>query len=218
VAAPRTPDEAPEVQRSAIRSAGMDAAVSVPSAEVSGDESPRVPAESGLPQAAPALHVGVGWQPVAQPAAAAAIGAEPLAPVRPEAVAAQVVVAVARSGADSGKVELRLDPPELGRVEIHLAPGNRGSLHATVIAERAETHDLLRRHGEMLARELGAAGYSDVTLSFSGGSDAGRGGQPARLPELPETAFMLPAEDEPRTAGAAPRTPAVAPAGLDIRL
>lgn len=137
--------------------------------------------------------------------------------VVPEAVAGQVALAVAKSGGGR-KVELRLDPPELGRVEIHLSPAEKGGLHATVIAERADTHELLRRHGEMLARELSSAGYSDVSLSFSSGSDAPVDrGAAGSLPTA--GAFAAVAEDGFDSAAAVPaRSLPLADGGLDIRL
>lgn len=163
-----------------------------------------------------ALPAAAGWQ--LGPVAAASVEAgRAAAPVAPEAVLSQVTVAVARSGGAARKVELRLDPPELGRVEIHLAPTERGALHATVVAERPETHELLRRHGEVLARELVAAGYSDVTLSFSSGGGAMERGPLARPPELRDAGFVLVVEDgAPVAEPQRPRAPAGG--GLDIRL
>lgn len=135
----------------------------------------------------------------------------------PEAVAGQVALAIAKGGGGR-KVELRLDPPELGRVEIHLSPAEKGGLHAVVIAERADTHELLRRHGEMLARELSSAGYADVSLSFSSGSDAPADRDAAgRLPTA--SAFAAVAEDGFDGAAAVPaRSLPLADGGLDIRL
>lgn len=168
------------------------------------------------PGAISALPAAVGWQPVPPASPAAEAGSAP-APIAPQAVIGQVTVAVARSGGTARKVELRLDPPELGRVEIHLAPTERGALHATVVAERAETHELLRRHGEVLARELGAAGYSDVTLSFSSGGDATGRGSPALVPEPRGAGFVLAPEDD-QSLPVAPRSPSPADGALDIRL
>lgn len=166
----------------------------------------------------------VSWQFVPQPAAGTASApapeAAPLAPdpqVRPEALAGQVAVAVGKDGHAARKVELRLDPPELGRVEIHLSPTEKGGMHAIVLAERPETHDLLRRHADVLARELGNAGYSDVNLSFSAGTDAGVGrGLPAPIPE--RGAFALATGDAPGSGPAAPLPQPHVDGALDIRL
>lgn len=192
-------------------------AVSPEAASASPDPSAAAPAPAAATAATPMLPPG--WQLVPQAIApAAAAGSDALPVVRPEAVIGQVAVAVGKSGGTSRKVELRLDPPELGRVEIHLTPTDKGTLHATVVAERADTHDLLRRHGDVLARELGAAGYSDVTLSFSAGGDTAAGrGLPAPAPEPRDAAFAAVAED-PAAAPVASRRLSVADGGLDIRL
>lgn len=137
--------------------------------------------------------------------------------VRPDAIAGQMAVAIARDGG-SGKVELRLDPPELGRVEIHLSHTEKGALQATVVADRAETYELIRRHGDALARELSGAGYADVSLSFSAGRDATLGqGEPAPSP-LAERVFAAMAADGFEQATTPSRRLAIVDGGLDIRL
>ena len=133
------------------------------------------------------------------------------APAAPQAVIAQIAVAVGRSSERS--VEIRLDPPELGRVQIHLTPTD-GRLQALVIAERPETQDLLRRHAEVLVRELGGAGYDSVSLDFAPGGEAPAGRQPAPLGLGAEIAAIA-APAEPVPVAAAPRT---LTGGLDVRL
>ena len=96
---------------------------------------------------------------------------------QPQAVIGQVAVAISK--ASDRKVEIRLDPPELGRVQIHLTPID-GGVQAVVMAQRPETQDLLRRHAEMLAHELGAAGYGNVSLDFAAGGEAPAGRGDAR--------------------------------------
>ncbi len=71
----------------------------------------------------------------------------------------------------SSRVEIRLDPPELGRVHIHLTTTD-GGVQAVVVAQRPETHEFLRRHADVLAQELSAAGYGDVSLDFATGGEA----------------------------------------------
>ena len=62
-------------------------------------------------------------------------------------------------------VELSLDPPELGRIEIQMDLGETG-LKATLSAERTATGDLIRRQSELLQQQLSEAGFSDVDLEF----------------------------------------------------
>ena len=118
------------------------------------------------------------------------------------------------AAADSGTVEIRLDPPELGRVQIHLTPTD-GGLQAVVLADRPETGDLLRRHAAELARELGEAGYGEVSLDFAAGGEAPRDEAPAPPPRDGWTAPL--AAVEPTAAAPAPAArPGSGP--LDIRL
>jgi hypothetical protein len=60
-----------------------------------------------------------------------------------------------------------LDPAELGPVRVGLS-GGEGSLSVHITAERPETLDLFRRHADLLARDLRAAGYGGVTFQFGG--------------------------------------------------
>lgn len=103
-------------------------------------------------------------------------------PGQTRAVVEQIAVAVAES--DESRVEIRLDPAELGRVHISLTRTEHG-LHAMVTAERPETLELLRRNAETLTRELGAAGYDSVSLDMSQGSrNFGGDGPPERPAEI----------------------------------
>jgi hypothetical protein len=95
-----------------------------------------------------------------------------MAPAPPQAIAAPVGVAIV--AVRDRQVELRLDPPELGRVQIQLETTETG-LRGMVLTERPETLDLMRRHADMLQRELAAAGYDHVDLGFAqGGRDPER--------------------------------------------
>jgi flagellar hook-length control protein FliK len=85
-------------------------------------------------------------------------------------VAPQIATAIG-SGPSSGRIELRLDPPELGKVEILLEISEM-SLRATVIAERPMVNEMLRRHGDVLLTQLQQAGFTGVDLQF-GGNRAG---------------------------------------------
>ncbi len=95
--------------------------------------------------------------PVAQP--------NPGQPQTAEAkIALQISTAISNTSKDT--VEIRLDPPELGRVIISITQSESG-LSATVTSEKAEISDLLRRHAELLSRELAKSGFSDASLEFS---------------------------------------------------
>lgn len=132
----------------------------------------------------------------------------------PREVAGQITLAIAQ--ATQPQVELRLDPPELGRVSIRLTPV-QGGLEAMVLAERPETQDFLRRHADVLQRDLDAAGYESVSLDFA----TGHGGDPRDMPAETVLTPVILAGTEPepaafRAAQTPPRSPITG--ALDIRL
>ena len=67
-------------------------------------------------------------------------------------------------------VELSLDPAELGRVRLTLAVSDAG-VSVSIVAERPETLDLMRRNAEALAAEYRSLGYAEVNLSFGAAAD-----------------------------------------------
>ena len=75
-------------------------------------------------------------------------------------------VSSAISSTSKENIEIRLDPPELGRIIISINQSDSG-LSALVSSEKAEIADLLRRHSELLSRELSKSGFDDATLEFS---------------------------------------------------
>jgi hypothetical protein len=102
------------------------------------------------------------------------------------AVAPQIAAAIG-SGPGSGRIEIRLDPPELGRVEISLEITDR-TLRATLVAENPATSDLLRRHGEILLAQLQQAGFTGIDLQFAEHRAGDRGGARPGATPLPDSA------------------------------
>ncbi|HAR52693.1 MAG TPA: hypothetical protein DCS45_12590, partial [Roseovarius nubinhibens] len=106
----------------------------------------------------------------------------------------QIVARLARAGPDGpripGQVDLTLNPAELGRVRLSMAPGEAG-LVVTIHADRPETLDLMRRHSEQLMQEFRQAGFERAELSFGGtGSGQARDQMPGQAellePDLSE--------------------------------
>jgi hypothetical protein len=134
---------------------------------------------------------------------------------QPQAVAGQITVALTRTRERS--VEIRLDPPELGRVQIRLDPAEDG-LRAVLLAERPETQDFLRRHADTLIRDLQEAGYENVSLGFDFGGE-----MPGEPDHGEERSVVQPASQVSPAAGpdssiAQMRGTLVTDTGLDIRL
>jgi flagellar hook-length control protein FliK len=72
-------------------------------------------------------------------------------------------------------VELSLNPEELGRVRLSLLPGD-GTMTVSIIAERGETLDLMRRHIDVLAQDFRQIGYDNIKFSFGGQGNGGAAG------------------------------------------
>lgn len=94
------------------------------------------------------------------------------APTTTHTLAAQI----ARKFNDGGRVfDIRLDPPELGRVEVRLELGPDNKVSAVLSAERADTLSELQRNSKDLEKALADAGLElgEDGLSFSLSEDNG---------------------------------------------
>ena len=65
--------------------------------------------------------------------------------------------------------DIRLDPPDLGRIHVHLDVDRDGNVISHMVADRTDTLDMLRRDTAGLERALQDAGLktSDNSLQFS---------------------------------------------------
>jgi flagellar hook-length control protein FliK len=95
-----------------------------------------------------------------------------LPPNAPNLAAHQIAAALQENGIDPGHpIEIALDPPELGRVRLHMVE-LAGVLTLTIQAERPETAELMRRHLDLLAQEFSEAGVDAPSVRVSqDGSD-----------------------------------------------
>ncbi len=112
-----------------------------------------------------------------------------------------------------GPIEVTLAPPELGRVHMALRDQD-GALSLSLSADRPETLDLMRRHADLLEKDLRMLGYGSIAFHFGQGGSGSRAAAPPPLPA--ET-------DRPNATDPAPVRPAPgsglgAGASLDIRL
>ena len=124
------------------------------------------PSLAAATAAAPALAVSP-QTPLISPSAPIA----PTAPVpaaAPEAVTAQLTAAVTAAPAER-VIEVRLDPPSLGRVWIEF-DFSGDQVKAVVAASEADTLSLLKRGGHGLLRDLAGQGLGDVELAFREGA------------------------------------------------
>ncbi len=144
-----------------------------PAADAAQPASPPPPVErfGHLASAAPAAHAGT--------AATAETAAVP--------VAGLAIEIAARVQAGHNRFEIRLDPPELGRIDVRLDVDHKGHVTSHLVVEKAETLDLLKRDAPELERALQQAGLKtgDGGLQFTlrDQAFAGRNGNDA-TPEL----------------------------------
>jgi flagellar hook-length control protein FliK len=84
-------------------------------------------------------------------------------------LAGLAVEIAARALEGKRRFEIRLDPPELGRIDVRLDVGRDGQVTSRLVVERAETLDLLRRDAPALERALHSAGLrtGESGLEFS---------------------------------------------------
>jgi flagellar hook-length control protein FliK len=135
-------------------------------------------------------------------------------------VAGLAVAIAARAQAGSSQFDIRLDPPELGRIDVRLDVDRNGQVTSHVTVDRADTLQLLQSQQPQLERALEQAGLKTAdnglqfTLrdqSFTGQN--GNGGAPSS-----PTWLVIPDADQP----AIPTTQIYSRAGLgsgvDIRV
>jgi flagellar hook-length control protein FliK len=84
-------------------------------------------------------------------------------------LAGVAVEIAARASAGSNRFEIRLDPPDLGRIDVRLNVDKQGNVTSHLVVERSATLDLLRRDAPQLERALQDAGLktSGDGLQFS---------------------------------------------------
>lgn len=103
-----------------------------------------------------------------------AVVQRPQTPLLAQHVAQQLAVSLRQS---SDRVtEMALDPVELGKVRMTVRVQDQ-AIVMTVVADRPETADLMRRHVDVLQQEFRALGYTSVTLDFSAGQGQSGFGQ-----------------------------------------
>ncbi len=101
----------------------------------------------------------------------------------PQLAAQNLAMHIKRNFANGvNRFEVRLDPPELGRIDVRLDLNTDGRVAAALTVDRPETLDLLQRDARLLQKALQEAGINleDSNLNFSlrdgGGQSAEQGG------------------------------------------
>jgi flagellar hook-length control protein FliK len=94
-------------------------------------------------------------------------------------IAGLAVEIASHAHAGKNRFEIRLDPPELGRIDVRLDVDREGKVTSHLVVDRPETLDILRRDAPALERSLQQAGLktADDALQFSLRDQGGSGGQ-----------------------------------------
>jgi len=99
-------------------------------------------------------------------------------PQKPPAPMEQVSVQIQKAiNQGSDKINIKLHPAHLGRVEVRMDIGKDGQLSAVILAEKPETLDMLQKDIRGLERALQQAGLDTNSNSFNFGLKNGSGQQ-----------------------------------------
>ncbi|CAN5542989.1 hypothetical protein BH10PSE14_BH10PSE14_13880 [soil metagenome] len=104
----------------------------------------------------------------------------PVVTAQPGQIGRDVGVEIARRISAGGEeLVVRLEPAELGRIEVRMSFDERGGLRAVIAADSPVALDMLRRDSADLSRSLNDAGVRSDAQSLRFQNDGGgNGGQP----------------------------------------
>lgn len=127
---------------------------------------------------------------------------------------AQVISAISERNGET-KLELRLNPPELGRVTIAFEGDGVDIVRAVVSADSQQTLDLMRRNIDILQRELARAGLDNINVEL-----ADRGAHSQSHDDTVEQTVAYASIDDKaeQLNNNIPLTPLVADGRLDLRV
>jgi flagellar hook-length control protein FliK len=131
----------------------------------------------------------------------------------PTMIARQIAEAIQRM--PDKPVELSLNPRELGRVKLSISVNELG-IAVSVVAERPETLDLMRRNIDQLGREFQNIGYDNISFAFSEGQPDRAFENASSEPENPPDLSDMTESSEISTSAASPLR--ISLGGLDLRL
>jgi flagellar hook-length control protein FliK len=159
-------------------------------------------------------------QPTTNTAVPAALVSQPGELAAPIPLSGVAIEIAGKALAGKNRFDIRLDPPELGRIEVRLDVDRDGNVTSRLTVDRADTLDLLRRDASGLERALQDAGLktADNSLQFqlrdqSMGQQQTGGG--------PDTAQMIVTDETPPSIDIIPQNYgrlAGTGGGLDIRV
>ncbi len=197
----------------------IDALAATPASEAAGSPA----AQSGWNAAKAATEGLPNFGIVANQVAPAAIAAAPgTATAATVPIAGLAVAITSRAQAGSSQFDIRLDPPELGRIDVRLDVDRDGQVTSHVTVDRADTLQLLQSQQPQLERALEQAGLKTAdnglqfTLrdqSFAGQNGGSGGGAQSSAAQL-----VIPEADQPVIQATQIYSRAGLGSGVDIRV
>ena len=147
-------------------------------------------ADTGAPKAQPIVlpesvtALSMSFKPASTHAAN--MNERPALPLAASAIAVEIV---SRMRDGTRRFDIRLDPPELGRIDVRLEMDRSGNVKTTLTLDRPETLELMQRDARGLERALQQAGLKtdagglEFSLRSQSGNDpaqyqSGRSGHP----------------------------------------
>ena len=157
-------------------------------APASEGQKPIFPGNGALP------NLALSMQPTTTVNAQTYASADAARAVPMESLAVEIATR-ARNG--ERRFDIRLDPPELGRIDVRLEIDHKGNTSTKLIVERAETLDMLQRDARGLEKALQSAGLKTDAggLEFSLRQDAQTQQNQPNAPEMRHRPELL-AEEE----------------------
>ena len=112
-------------------------------------------------------------------------------------------------------VEITLSPEELGRVRLSVSAADAAGT-VTILAERPETLDLMRRNIDQLTRDFQQMGYDSITFSF--GERQGDGNEQGHSGAFAKDEAANNASNDTASPASLSQAPLQATSGLDLRM
>jgi flagellar hook-length control protein FliK len=165
-------------------SANLDADASVPEAQ-----KPAISSNAVMP------NFALTAQATASVNAQTQVPAEVARAVPLESLAVEIAT---RAKNGERRFDIRLDPPELGRIDVRLEIDHKGNTSTKLIVERAETLDMLQRDARNLEKALQSAGLKTDAggLEFTLRQDTQTQQNQPNAPQSPHRPDVLQIEEE----------------------
>ncbi|MEO0962033.1 MAG: flagellar hook-length control protein FliK [Pseudomonadota bacterium] len=124
---------------------------------------------------------------------------QPGTPVQPQTPAREIAINMAKNlGNGTNRFEIRLDPAELGRIDVRMELGTDGRVQAHLTVDKPETLDMLQRDARSLEKALSDAGLDmeNGTLSYSMRDDGNGSDFAANRDNADSASDNTPTEDD----------------------